>query len=302
MLKLTLDEKRKYLEMLHNPNTLPFTAPDGYLDCLDQVDTEEVKITGSENQEITVWIVRPKEKKAGTMAYMNIHGGGFVQPHHIWDSALCAVMALEFQCTVIDVDYRLAPDYPHPAAVIDCFDVYKWILDHREELGIDASRIVVGGNSAGGTLTAGVCMKAAEEGCQEPALAVMLYPECGLSTEIDDPDFADHIDLSDVRSRGVLYTLMYIEDESQIEDPYASLLKADETLLSKFPDTILVTGGRDPLRFDAEEFAKHIVVSGSTVVTKRFLNSKHGFYTRLTDEWQEARKFVFCQIHSFMDE
>ncbi len=301
MLKLTMEEKKKYLEMLHNPNTLPFTPPDGYMDCLNQVNTKEVLVNGSEGQQIRVWIVTPKGQKPGTMAYMNIHGGGFVQPHHIWDSALCAVMAQEFQCTVIDVDYRLAPDYPHPAAVTDCFDVYRWILANKDELGIDEKRIVVGGNSAGGTLTAGVCMKAAEEGCEIPALAVMLYPECGLSTDVDDPDFADHIDLSDVRSRGVLYTLMYIEEESQMEDPYASLLKADEKMLKQFPNTILVTGGQDPLRFDAEEFAKHIVVSGAAIVTKRFLNSKHGFYTRLEGEWQEARGFVFNQIHHFMD-
>lgn len=301
MLQLTMEEKKRYRDMLLNPGNLPFDAPEGYLDCLDAVDKEEVKITGSEGQEITVWITVPKDRRTGGMLYINIHGGGFVQPHHIWDDAICAIMALEFQCTVIDIDYRLAPEYPHPAAIIDCYDVYRWAVENAKKLGIDPAKIAVGGNSAGGTLTAGVCMKADENHFQVPALALMLYPECGLSVEADDPQLSDNMDLSDLRARGILYTLLYLQSEEQLEDPYANLLKADEALLGQFPDTILITGGLDPLRFDAEEFAKHLAVSGSAIITKRFRNSKHGFYTRLTGEWREAREFVFHQIHNLMD-
>lgn len=300
MLHLSMEEKRHYRDVLKHSGTQRFDPPAGYMDCLKQVDQKEITITGREGQKITVWFTVPKAGRTRDMLYLNIHGGGFVQPHGIWDHALCAIMALEFSCGVLDIDYRLAPEHPHPASVIDCFDVYCWALEHADELKIDQTRIVVGGNSAGGTLTAGVCLKAKEEHVQTPALAVLIYPECGLSGDIDCPDLENGLDLTDLRCRGILFTLLYLESEEQLEDPYANLLKADEGMLKGFPDTILVTGGLDPLRFDAEEFGKHLIAAGAAVSAKRFLDSKHGFYVRLSGQWQKAREFVFGEIRHRM--
>lgn len=298
MIKLTMEEKQRYAEILRKPGSLAFDPPVGYLDCLKKVIKKEVKITGREGNEITVWITVPGDPRENDMCYLNIHGGGFVQPHHVWDEALCAVMSLEFGCMVVDVDYRLAPDAPYPAALNDCCDVYLWMLAHSQELEIDQDKIVIGGNSAGGSLSAGVCLKAAQEGFRVPALVVMLYPACSLN---EVPEALDEgMDLTDLKTRGILFTLLYLETSEQYKEPYANLIKADTSLLEGFPDTIMVTGGQDPLRFDGEEFAKRLAVSGSTVVIKRFVNSKHGFYTRMSDQWQEARRFVFDQIRQFM--
>ena len=91
------------------------------------------------------------------------HGGGFVLGDLDCYDALCRTLANESGCRVISVDYRLAPEHSFPAAVDDCFAVVQWVENHAPELLVDANRIAVAGDSAGGNLAAVVCQKAKEK-------------------------------------------------------------------------------------------------------------------------------------------
>ena len=231
--------------------------------------------------------------------FINIHGGGFVREHSKFDSAFCAYLVKRLGCTVVDVDYRLAPEYPYPTGLQDGYDVYKWVMAHARELGAGPDRIVIGGNSSGGQFSAAIPMMAAKAGDPIPALSVMMYPVCSINTV---EAVSDDLDLSDVSNRGLLYNLLYCTRESDFDDPYVSLLKSTKEDLEKFPPLILATGGLDPLAPDSEEFAKQVAqASGSRVVVQRFKNSKHGFLNRcLGDEWAAGREFVFSEIEYMM--
>lgn len=301
MLNLTQEEKILWGKRLREPKNLPFTAPEGYLDCVDQVQRKEFQIMGADHQKITVWLTTTEDKTANSMLYLNIHGGGFVQQHAVWDHALCAIMAKEFRCAVLDVDYRLAPEYPFPAALNDCYDVLQWVYDHAEELDVDPDKIVIGGNSAGATLSAGVCMKSAEKGTKMPNQLVMIYP-AGAMEQTEGVDVNGEIDLGDLSMRAVLYNNLYLESDDQTKNPYVSLIYTPGELLEQLPDAVVITAGKDPLCPGGEQFAMMMAASGSRIVLRRFRNSGHGFYLRcIGDEWQEARKTVFEEIRRKMN-
>ncbi len=300
MLNLSREEKLLWGRKLRQPQNLPFVAPDGYLECVDQVQRKEFKITGTENQDITVWLTTTEEKTSNSMLYINIHGGGFVQNHAIWDHALCATMARELKCAVLDIDYRLAPEYPFPAALVDCYDVLQWAFEHSAELDIDPQKIVVGGNSAGATLTAGICMKSAEKKTRMPAMGIMVYP-AGAMEDTNGVDLSGELDLGNLEVRGVLYNNLYLDRDEQTKDPYVSLIYAKEEMLESFPDMVIVTAGQDTLCPGGEQFAMKLVASGVKVTLQRFRNSNHGFYLRcIGEEWQQARNMVFHEIRSKM--
>lgn len=294
MLKLTDEEKQKYAKLLRNPNNLVSPVTDEYFDILNEIETEQFTVTGRDGFEIPVWMMKPKNEK-NDMLYINVHGGGFVQTHSRFDSAFCAHTAKRLGCTVIDVDYRLAPEYPYPIGLQDTYDVYKWAIAHAEALKISPKKIVLGGNSSGAQFCAAISMIARKEQISIPAICVMLYPVCSICSI---EDLSEEMDLTEVMNRGKLYNLLYCEKESDFNDSYVSLLNAAEEELKGFPPMILATGGKDPLAPDAEEFAKRVAAaSGARVVMRRFPNSKHGFLNRcLGDEWQQGREFVFSEI------
>ncbi len=297
MLKLTEETKRKYAEMLRNPKMLSSTLPEEYFHILDEMETKTFTILARDGYEIPVWLVRPKNSEPDDMVYMNVHGGGYVQRHSRYDSAFCATAAKRMNCWVLDVDYRLAPEYPFPYGFHDVYDTYKWLLNHLDELKVSPDKVVIGGNSAGGQFSAAVCMMAQEEHIPAPAVCAMLYPSCNVSSV---ENLSEDLDLSKVENRALFYYLLYCSKESDFESPYVNLMKAKPEMLTKFPDLVLATGGLDPLAPDAETFACRVAASsGSRVVMKRFLHSKHGFLNRcIGDEWEQGREYVFREILS----
>lgn len=301
MLKLTEKEKADYADLLRGSMETSPDITEDYFNILSEVQITEVYVEGRDGYQIPVWLMQPKDSATSGFLFINIHGGGFVRPHSRFDSAYCATLVKRLGCTLIDVDYRLAPEYPYPTGLNDAYDVYKWALSHAMELGVSENRIVVGGNSSGGQFSAAIPMIAQKQNDPMPAACVMLYPVCSINTI---EDLTEEIDLSDVANRGRLYNLLYCTKDSDFDDSCVSLLKATPEELKQFPDLILATGGLDPLAADAETFARNVAsASGSRVVMKRFLNSRHGFLNRcMGSEWKQGREYVFREIEYLMQQ
>src|SRR4051794_10784864 len=118
----------------------------------DRVDVRHCDIAGPDGNRIPLRVYTPH---AGTGAgLVHFHGGAFVVGDLELSEPTACRYADEAGVTVVDVDYRLAPEQPYPAGFDDCFTALCWAVDHNEELGIDLSRLAVGGNSAGGGLAA----------------------------------------------------------------------------------------------------------------------------------------------------
>ena len=116
------------------------------------------------------------ERPPNSGALLWIHGGGMVMGAPEIDHQLCSRFAGECGVLVVSVDYRLAPEHPFPTPLVDCHDVLRWLHDHADRLGVDASRIAVGGASAGGGLAASLCQFARDRGGPAIAFQLLQYP------------------------------------------------------------------------------------------------------------------------------
>jgi acetyl esterase len=133
-------------------------------------------ITSSDSYAVPIWIIRPERLRSPAPALVYYHGGAFVMkpaPQH-FENAMR--YAREADCLVIFVEYRLAPKYPFPAGFNDCYAALRWALSNAATLGVDTGRLVVGGDSAGGSLAAGVAQRAWQEDRIALRGQLLIYP------------------------------------------------------------------------------------------------------------------------------
>ncbi|WP_028922567.1 alpha/beta hydrolase [Pseudonocardia acaciae] len=148
------------------------TVADANLTCAEAIGGraitwEDRVIPGS--PDLTVTILRPRHPRPGAPGFYNIHGGGMVLDNRFSDLPRMVGQIEEFGFVGVTVEYRLAPEHPHPAPVEDCYAGLVWMAEHADELGFDPDKLIIGGGSAGGGLSAGVALLARDRG--GPALA-----------------------------------------------------------------------------------------------------------------------------------
>jgi acetyl esterase len=175
---------------------------------------------------------------------------------------------------VVSVDYRLAPEHPYPAGVEDSWAVLEWVATHGDELGADASRLAVGGDSAGGNLAAVMAQRAAAAGGPALRAQLLVYPVTDL--RMTHPSIIEN-------GEGYLLTSdsmrwfhdLYLGDGGDAADPEASPLLADD--VADVAPAIVVTAGFDPLRDEGDAYAERLDAAGVKVVHLRYEDMIHGF-------------------------
>ncbi|MDT5337156.1 MAG: acetyl esterase [Mycobacterium sp.] len=203
------------------------------------------------------------------------HGGGFVVGDLETHDDLCRLMCRDAGVHVLAIDYRLAPEHPAPAAIEDCYAAYRWALEHAAELGADPSRIAVGGDSAGGNLSAVVCQLARTDGIDLPALQLLLYPATNFAADTRSKTlFADGYFLT--KKDMDWFRDNYLGGSSlDTADPRISPLLADD--LAGLPPAMVLTGGFDPLRDEGNQYADALAAAGVPVDHRQFGPLVHGF-------------------------
>jgi len=136
---------------------------------------DQVEITEHKLSTCSIRIFTPKGVLSGG-GLLWIHGGGLIMMSAKSSDADCEAYAKLHKVVVVSVDYRLAPEHPFPAANNDCFESWQWFLDNAEKLGVDQNRIAIGGQSAGGGLTAGLCQRILDHGGTQPCAQYLIYP------------------------------------------------------------------------------------------------------------------------------
>ena len=203
-----------------------------------------------------------------------LHGGGWVIGNLETHDVVCRKLAHEGEMIVISVDYRLAPEHRFPAAVEDAVTATKWVAANAKGLGIDASRLVVGGDSAGGNLAAVVSLHARENG---PKLAgqLLVYPATDFSRK--HPSHSEP-ETSILLTHTVVTWFMnnYLGD-ADINDWRASPARA--RTLADLPPAYVLTAGADPLRDEGDEYAARLKEAGVAVTYRHFPGQFHGFFT-----------------------
>ena len=214
-------------------------------------------------------------KPQPTLVYY--HGGGWVLGDLDSHDGVCRDIANAAECTVISVDYRLAPEAKFPAAAEDAIAAAQWIHDNAADLGVDRTRLAVGGDSAGGNLSAVVALHARDNGGPKLKLQVLIYPSADMSSVYPSyEEFAEQLPLT--RTTMDWFVDLYLTNrEKDARDWRASPLHAES--LAGLPPAFIITAAMDPLRDEGEELARALMKAGVSVEVKRFDGQIHGFLT-----------------------
>ncbi|GAB3684992.1 alpha/beta hydrolase [Salinisphaera aquimarina] len=209
-------------------------------------------------------------------ALIYFHGGGWVAGNLDSVETACTILANRASAVVISVDYRLAPEHPFPAPVLDCHAATRWVAEHAADLNIDAARIAVGGDSAGGNIAAVVAILARDHGGPNIAFQLLFYP----ATDHD-------AQTASCRDNGEGYYLTtelmrwfwnhYLGDGDG-RDPRASPLRIEDA--TNLPPAFIITAEFDPLRDEGEAYADLLSAAGNAVTLHRYDGQIHGFVTR----------------------
>jgi len=203
------------------------------------------------------------------------HGGGWTIGSVADYDPIARQVANATGALVVSVDYRLAPEHPHPAAVDDCWAATTWLAAHAGEIGGDGSRLAVMGDSAGGNLAAVVAQRAASTGAPAIALQVLVYPV--VDCDAERPSY--HLDPGDLLLDGVQMEWFfdcYTRGGSPRSDPTIAALHAGP--LAGGAPALVITAEYDPLRDEGEEYAAALRSAGVDVAQTRYNGMIHGFF------------------------
>jgi acetyl esterase len=235
------------------------------------------------------------QRKSAPPVLVYYHGGGWVIGDLDTHDTLCRELANAAGIAVVAVDYRMGPEHRFPAAVDDCIAATRWVREHAAELGVDASRLAVGGDSAGGNLAAVVAIAMREAGDVPIRFQLLIYPATDQRR-----GWPSHTS----NGQGYLLTAdtmnyfhdHYIPDKAMDLDWRASpLLHAD---LSKLPPALVLTAGYDPLRDEALQYSHRLTQAGNRCTHILFERQIHGFITmgRVIDEANTAVQICAAEL------
>jgi acetyl esterase len=225
------------------------------------------------------------ESKLPALVYF--HGGGWVIGDLDTHDTLCRELANLAGCAVVAVDYRMAPEHRFPAAVIDAVAATRWVHQQAGALGLDAARLAVGGDSAGGNLAAVVALTAREAGDLPIVFQLLIYPAT---------DGRRGAPSHTTNGQGYLLTketIDYFHDHYIIDPAHDLDWRASPLLhpdLSRLPPALVLTAGYDPLRDEGMDYAARLTAAGNRASYVCFERQIHGFITmgRVLDEANTA--------------
>jgi acetyl esterase len=207
-------------------------------------------------------------------AYVYFHGGGWVIGDLETHDVLCRQLTAASGASVISVDYRLAPEHKFPAAAEDAWAATRWVVAHAAELGLDAGRLAVGGDSAGANLATVVALMARDAGGPAIKLQVLIYPVTDVMRETRSyADFAEGYMLT--RDSMRWFIAHYLSSRDAARDWRVSPLRAPS--LAGLPPALIVTAGFDPLRDEGEIYANRLRDAGVMVDHVCYGGMVHGF-------------------------
>ncbi len=203
------------------------------------------------------------------------HGGGWVVGDLDSHDVVCRSLANASGCKVVSVDYRLAPEHPWPASPDDCFAAVQWVVAHAAELGVDANRLAVGGDSAGGNLAAAVTLRARAANGPRIAFQLLIYPAVDATMSLPSIDANGRGYFLEKAGMDWFYG-HYLQGGADAKNPDVSPLFADD--FSALPPAYVVTAEYDPLRDEGHAYAQQLQAAGVPVEYINYPTMIHGFF------------------------
>jgi acetyl esterase len=202
------------------------------------------------------------------------HGGGWVIGSAESSVAICRDLAAGARCAVVSVDYRLAPEHPAPAAMVDCLGVTAWVLEHGREIGLDPTRVAVGGDSAGGNLAALVALELGEKLKHQ----LLVYPATDLT--LSRPSISENGEGFLLTAAGMRWFVDHYLTGTGISpaDPSVSPIYATQARLGCSASASVITAEFDPLRDEGEDYSDALTAAGVATELRRFEGQIHAFF------------------------
>ncbi|MEM7738941.1 MAG: alpha/beta hydrolase fold domain-containing protein [Deinococcota bacterium] len=223
---------------------------------------------------LPIRIYQPETATRPAPALLFFHWGGFMLGDLDTEHARCVMLALEAECVVVSVDYRLAPEHPFPAAPEDCYASLLWTAKNANELGINSACIAVGGTSAGGGLAAAICLMAKDRNGPQIVFQLMGFPVvdhdmkmASVQAFTDTPNWTYDATINMWK--------YYLGEASKDMLAYAAPLHASD--LSQLPPAYIWTGEFDPLRDEGIAYAERLMAAGVPVELHNYAGAFHGF-------------------------
>jgi acetyl esterase/lipase len=226
--------------------------------------------------EVRVRVYRPHDQSSTLPALLWIHGGGYVMGDIEQDDRLMKQLVRRIGCVAVSVDYRLAPENPFPKPVEDCYAGLKWLFAKTGELGVDRSRIAIGGASGGGGLAAGLALMTRDRGEVPVAFQLLIYPMIDdrnvtpASHSVTDPRVWN-------RESNRLGWKAYLGREGGGADvsPYAAASRATD--LKNLPPAYIPVGALDLFVDENIEYAQRLIQAGVHTELHVYPGAFHGF-------------------------
>jgi acetyl esterase len=251
----------------------------------EPVDSVEHRVATTSVGDVPVRIYSPEPARPLPVTVF-LHGGGFMLGDLDTHDGLARALANASASVVVSVDYPRAPEHKFPAAPAAAYAVTRWIGDHAEEIGGDATRVAVAGDSAGGNLAAYVAVKARDEGGPELALQLLIYPDLDFRrSNFSIQHFAGKYGNI---SRDTQFWFMnnYLENQEQRLLPDVSPLLSSD--LAGLPPAYIITAQYDALRDEGEQYGTFLEEAGVPVIVRRWDGMIHEFLRQPFDDSRAA--------------
>lgn len=238
------------------------------------------RVISQDGQQVPIRIYRAENHVKGGPVIVHFHGGGWSLGALDQSDWLCSQVCIGVGAVVVSVDYRLAPTYRFPLAVVDSLAAVSWVADNAAELGVDAGRIGLMGDSAGGNLATVVCQQLRDHGGPAITHQALLYPATDLRTPEDfdpakNPARTDWPILSSASM--VSFRDHYLGPDGDANDPMASPILADD--LAGLPPALIQVAEYDPLRDDGIRYARALQAAGTPARLTEYVGMPHGYFS-----------------------
>jgi acetyl esterase len=242
---------------------------------LSGIDESEKTIT-QDGYTVKLTIVRPKGSKNKLPVFIFTHGGGWVLGDYSTHKRLVRDLVVTSTCAAVFVHYTLSPEAHYPQAINEIYAAAKWVSVQGDEINVDGTNMAVAGNSAGGNMTAVLCMMAKDKGGPAIKLQILMWPAT-------DNSFAGGSYEEYGRQRFLTIPLMkwswdrYTTDTDQRKEKYASPLRASLEELKDLPPALIQVAENDILRDEGEAYGRKLEQAGVKVLSVRYNGVIHDF-------------------------
>ena len=272
-------------ELKKNARSIPFnrliaTAGNGYQEISwrltkvpGNIEEEVLQTEGFQGLPLKTSVFSPACRGDNMPALIYVHRGAFVYKAAVYQKKLACIYAENAGCRVFFPHYHLAPKYQYPAAYEDVMSLYKYVVSHAEELGVDRERICIAGESAGASIAALVCNRYGEEKTQTPCIQLLIYPVTDAEADTDSMKRFCDTPQWDSRSNKRMWRF-YCGDNKELRYS-ASPMYCD--LPDAMPETYIETAEFDCLHDEGILYAKKLTDAGTAVTINETKGTFHGY-------------------------